>query len=141
MSKFEILTKYLPQLMTDDFGNWIIDRENDGIPERPIHMPYVDYSNMVNAFIDDVYQFVDNNKDYELTRYYDILKENGLEWSEESMREVDVSLLGGQCVMALIVGAVRAERFCDGALLTFFTDGSIRRWLERLKEINEMHIV
>ena len=47
----------------------------------------------------------------------------------------------GQCVMALIVGAVRAERFCDGALLTFFTDGSIRRWLERLKEINEMHIV
>ena len=141
MSKFEILTKYLPELMVDDFGNWIIDRENDGTPDRPIHMPYVHYSNMVYAFIDDVYQFVNNNKDYELTRYYDILNENGLEWTEESMSEVDVSLLDGKCVMALIMGAVRAERFCDGALLSFFIDGSICRWLQRLKEIDEVKIV
>lgn len=38
--------------------------------------------------------------------------------------------------MALITGAVRAERFCDGALLGFFKDGSIRKWLERLKELD-----
>ena len=51
------------------------------------------------------------------------------------MSEADVSSLHTQCVMALIMGAVRAERFCDGALLGFFKDGSIRRWLERLKEV------
>lgn len=39
--------------------------------------------------------------------------------------------------MALLLGAVRAERFCDGALLGFFEDGSIRRWLVRLREIDE----
>ena len=52
------------------------------------------------------------------------------------MSEADVSKLDAQCVMALIVGAVRAERFCDGALLGFFKDGSIQKWLTRLKEID-----
>lgn len=55
----------------------------------------------------------------------------------KSMSEADVSQLDAQCVMALIMGAVRAERFCDGALLGFFRDGSIRKWLERLKEIDD----
>lgn len=51
------------------------------------------------------------------------------------MSAYDVSALDAQCVMALIMGAVRAERFCDGALLGFFKDGSIKKWLERLKEV------
>ena len=53
------------------------------------------------------------------------------------MSEADVSSLDGQCIMALIMGAVRAERFCDGALLRFFREGCIRKWLERLKEIDD----
>lgn len=53
------------------------------------------------------------------------------------MSEADASKLDGQVVMALLLGAVRAERFCDGALLGFFEDGSIRRWLLRLKEVDE----
>jgi hypothetical protein len=51
------------------------------------------------------------------------------------MSDADVSKLDAQCIMALIMGAVRAERFCDGALLGFFKDGSIQKWLERLKEL------
>ena len=135
MSKFAELTKYLPLLEDDNIGSWIIDHENDGTPEHPIQMPFVNYSEMVHRFIDDVYDFSDNNKDFELTRYGEILERNGLEWGSESMSEADVSSLDAQCVMALIMGAVRAERFCDGALLGFFKDGSIRRWLERLKEV------
>ena len=135
MSKFAELTKYLPLLENDNIGSWIIDRENDGTPEHPIQMPFVNYSEMVHRFIDDVYNFSDNNKDFELTRYGEILERNGLKWGSESMSEADVSSLDAQCVMALIMGAVRAERFCDGALLGFFKDGSIRRWLERLKEV------
>ena len=49
------------------------------------------------------------------------------------MKNADVSNLNAQCVLALIMDAVRAERFCDGALLDFFTSGSMLKWLERLK--------
>ena len=133
MNKFEKLIKYLP-LLNDNIGTWAIDRENDRTPESSIQMPFVDYSEMVHHFIDDVYHFNDKNKDFELTRYGEILEKNGIEWGSKSMREANVSTLDGQCVMALIMGAVRAERFCDGALLEFFTDGSIKKWLERLNE-------
>lgn len=54
-------------------------------------MPFVDYSEMVHNFIDDVYTFEESNKDMELTHYGDILKDNGLEWDSESMENADVS--------------------------------------------------
>ena len=136
MNKFENLIRYLPLLEDDNIGTWIIDRENDGTPDHPIQMPFVNYSEMVHRFIDDVYDFEEKNKDFKLTRYGDILEKNGLEWDSKSMSEADVSSLDGQCIMALIMGAVRAERFCDGALLGFFKDGSIKKWLERLKKID-----
>ncbi len=135
MSKFDILTKYIPIIQADSIGDWVIDKENDGTPEQPIQIPFVGYSEMVNNFIDDVYTFEESNKDMELTRYGDILKDNGLEWDAESMENADVSNLNAQCVLALIMGAVRAERFCDGALLNFFKSGCIFKWLERLNNI------
>lgn len=136
MSKFDILTKYIPMMIqTDSFGEWVIDNENDGTLEHLIQMPFVDYSEMVDNFINDVYAFEESNKDMELTRYGDILKDNGLEWDSESMKNVDISSLNAQCVLALIMGAVRAERFCDGALLDFFKSGCILNWLDRLKNI------
>lgn len=133
MSKYNILTKYISMIQSDRFGEWVIDRENDGTPEHPIQMPFVDYSEMVNKFIDDVYSFEESNKDMELTRYGDILKDNDLEWDMKSMKNADVSNLNAQCVMALIMGAIRAERFCDGALLDLFENGCIVKWLERLE--------
>ena len=53
--KFESLTKYLPQLANDSIGEWIIDRKNDGSPEHPKQMPFVNYTEMVHRFIEDVY--------------------------------------------------------------------------------------
>lgn len=136
MNKYKNLIKYLSLLKEDNIGTWIIDRENDGTPEHPIQMPFVNYSETIYQFIEDVYDFNENNKEFELTHYGDILKKNGIEWGSKSMSNADVSALDAQCVMALIMGAVRAERFCDGALLGFFKDGSIRRWLTRLEEID-----
>ena len=75
------------------------------------------------------------NPEMHLTRYGEILEECGLEWSTQSMSGAIVEDLDAKVVCALIVGAVRAERFCDGALLKFFKDGSIGKWLKRLKEI------
>ena len=84
-----------------------------------------------------IYVFVDDHPDYELTRYHEILEHSGLKWDGQAMSETDVSSLDGQIVMALLLGAVRAERFCDGALLGVFEDGNAKRWLLRLKEIDK----
>lgn len=134
-NKFYILTKYIPLIKTDSTGEWIIDKENDGTPEHPIQMPFVAYSEVVHNFIDDVYTFEENNKEIGLNCYGDILRDNNIEWGTDSMKNANVSDLNAQCVLALIMGAVRAERFSDGVLLDLFQSGCILKWLERLNSI------
>lgn len=136
MSQFESLTKYISSIPKDDIGTWVIDRENDGTKDHPIHFPFVNYSEMVDHFVAEVYTFHDKHPEFGLHRYGEILEENGLEWGGKSMSAADVSDKDAQCVLALILGAVRAERFCDGALMGFFKDGSIEKWLMRLLEID-----
>ena len=97
--------------------------------DDPIHMPYVNCGTTVMDIEQAIYAFVDEHPEYELNRYSDILERNGLKWDGRIMTEADVSELNGQAVMALLLGAVRAERFRDGALLSFFEDGCAKRWL------------
>lgn len=135
---YEKLTSLLEDIKTDSIGEWIVDKENDGSPEHPIHFPFVTYSECVNRFEHEVYAFEEANPEYGLHRYGEILKSHGIEWGSRTMKMADVSKLSGRTVMALLMGAVRAERFCDGALKVFFEDGDIEKWLTRLKEIDEM---
>lgn len=139
MKKYESLTKYLPQLAEGNFGAWIIDNENDGTIEHPLHMSDVSYAEYVDEFVHDVYGFMESNRDMGLDEYDEILEKNGLGYGEKSksITMADASSLDGQCVMALIVAAIRADRFCEGALLGCLEDGSMQRWLERLKELDE----
>lgn len=137
MNKFERLTKYIPLIQDDKFGEWIIDKENDGTTEHPIHMPFVNYSQTVDSFHEDLYNFCEEHPEYEHTRYGETLEAFGLKWGTESMEAADVSSLDAKCVIALLMGAVRAERFCEGALLSFFKSECILRWLQRLKAIDE----
>lgn len=137
MSKFEVLTKYISIIQSDSIGEWIVDKENDGTSEHPIQMPFVGYSRMVDSFQEDLYNFCDEHPEFEHTRYGETLEKNNIEWSTESMQAADVSQLDAKCVIALLIGAVRAERFCDGSLLGFFNRGFILRWLDRLKKIDE----
>ena len=44
--------------------------------------------------------------------------------------------LDAQCIIALILGAIRADRFGEGTLLAFLKDGFITKWLERLKTLD-----
>ncbi len=137
--RFSALTKYIDIFDGDNFGTWVIDHENDGTPEHPVHMPFVDYSQDVYQFIKDFGAFSEQNEDFRLTRYAHILEENGLSGSRKSMQDADVSQLDAQCVLAMIMCATRAERFCDGALLGCLADGTIQKCLERLKKIDEAH--
>jgi hypothetical protein len=134
---YEALTDLLPSLAADNYGEWIVDKENDGTPEHPIQWPFVNYGEAVVHLEKEIYRFDKEHPDFDLKRYGDILNASGIEWSTESMKRADVSSLDGKTVMALLLGAVRAERFCDGALLGFCKDGSVIKWLERLKELDE----
>lgn len=53
------------------------------------------------------------------------------------MNGANLDALDGKTIMALLMGAVRAERFCDGALLGYFKDGAITKRLKRLEEIDK----
>ena len=134
---FAELTKYIPLIEQDEIGYWHVDRKHKGTMEDPIQFPIVVFSEMVNHFIDDVYSLVEKYPEWELNHYGQILEENGLRWDSKSMSGAIVEDLDARCVCALLVGAVRAERFCDGALMSFFKDGSIKRWLQRLAELDQ----
>ena len=112
MKKYEALTKYLSASGTAD------ERE-------------------LRSFINDIYTFIDDHPEYGLNSYIDILKENNIEWGMADMQNADVSSLNEKAILALLVGAVRAERFCDGAVHTFVKEGLIRKWLTRLNDLDE----
>ena len=96
----------------------------------------MNYSCVVDHFIDDVYSFVDNHEEMGLYSYQKVLEENGIKWNAKSMETAVVDDLDAKCVVALIYGAIRAERFCDGTILAFLKDGTFVRWLERLKTLD-----
>ena len=134
---YESLTRLMPELSEGEYGTLIVDRESKGTMDDPIRMPFVGYSPAVNKLEKAIYAFVKEHPEYELTKYEEILKSNGLEWSSHSMEEADVSHADGKLVMALLVGALRADRFSEGTFLGFCEDGSVVRWLKRLKEIDD----
>jgi hypothetical protein len=134
---FEQIIEFLPKLKGKPFGEWIIDQENDGTPEHPIQLPFVSYSQIVHEFEEAVYRFVDEHREMQLTDYAGILRKANVQTGLDSLKDADVSDYDGTTVMALIVGAIRAERFCDGALLGCFESGCIQKWLERLVEIDK----
>ena len=136
MCMYANLTAYLPLLPDDSLGVWVLDHENDGTAEHPFQMPFVIHSELVRQFISDVYRFHEEHEELELHRYSEILRRSGLQWDIRSMRGANVSELDGQCVMALIMGLLRAERFSEGVLLSFLKDGTVHRWLERLDALD-----
>ncbi|WP_197089928.1 DUF6508 domain-containing protein [Bacillus sp. FJAT-27916] len=133
--KFNVLTKYIGKISeADSFGEWVIDHENDGTSENLIHMPFVHYKELVDSFVKEFYQFSSSHREYELTDYLSILERNGLTLASASMYDVDS--LDDQCILALMMGAIRADRFSEGTLLSLFQDGSVEKWLKRLKSID-----
>lgn len=137
MKKYSVLTKYINLLENDNVGEWIVDKENDGSSERPMHLPFVIYSITVKKLADDIYKFAKESDEIVPGKYADILNANGIEWGYDSMMQADASELDAQCILALLIAFLRAERFCDGALLGFIKNGAVIRWLKRLQELDE----
>ena len=137
MKKYSVLTKYINLLENDNAGEWIVDKGNDGSAERPIQLPFVIYSITVHKLADDIYKFAKESDEIVPSNYAEILQANGIEWNSDSMIKADSSGLDAQCILALLIASLRAERFCDGALLDFIESGAVTRWLKRLQELDE----
>ena len=137
-----MLFKHIDLLSGEDFGKWFSDKENDGSVERPIQMPYFIYSQVVDDFVTDVHLCWEKSG---FQDYLQVLRSHNIEWCSQSMSNVDVSVLPSEVILALLFGAARAEKICDGALLGFLKDGSIQKWLISLKEKaeaeNKMRII
>ena len=137
MKEYSVLTKHINLLKNDNAGEWICDKENDGSSERPIHVPFVSYSIAVNNLADDIYKFAKESDEIVPSKYAEIIQANGIEWGYDSMMKADASGLDARCILALLIASLRAERFCDGALLEFIESGAVIRWLKRLQELDE----
>lgn len=137
MAKFEELTKYIDILALNDYGDWVVDNEHKGTADDPIQLPFVVYTKEVDDFVMAVYSFGNSHPEYEHTKYGQTLEENDLAWDGHAMSSVDVSKLDAKVIVALLVASIRADRFCEGALLGFLNDGSIGRWLGRLQELDK----
>lgn len=121
---YESLTKYLSDVASDKSSEWTIKG------------PYISYGLKIKDLEQAIYDFVNAHEEFGLNRYYEILAKHGIDWGTQSMSSANVAGFDGRAVMSLLVGAVRAERFSDGAILEFLENGSFEKWLRRLAEID-----
>lgn len=55
MKKYNILAKYISVIQWESIGEWFTDKEINEALEHLIQIPYVDYSQIVDNFIDRLY--------------------------------------------------------------------------------------
>ena len=134
---FETLTAILHRLEKSPYAK-VPEQTGDGSAENPYEMLHFQYCDAVKDLIRVSMRFVEEHEEWNLYDYEGILEFAGIPEDNNALKKADVSSLDGKTVMAMIVAIVRAERFCDGILLEFCKGGYIQRWLERLKEIDEI---
>lgn len=135
--RFRVLTKYIARLDTANSpGDCVADAENAGIQECSARFSSTDHGELMAAFVKDFSQFSEAHPEYELIRYKEILEKNGSGWSSDEMRSAEFHRFDEQGILALIMGAIRAERFSEGTLRGFLRDGILVGWLKRLRDID-----
>jgi len=77
---YEHLTLFLPMFDKETYGEWNVDKENDGSAEHPFQMPFVNYSAFVEKLHEAIYEFQDEHPDFKLNRYYEILEKHNIKW-------------------------------------------------------------
>ena len=81
-------------------------------------------------------KFMDEHPEYDMKNYGETLEKAGIEWGINSVEGAIVDDFEAKTVLALLISAIRADRFCEGALLGFMKSAAIQRWLVRLKELD-----
>ena len=132
---YEPLTNYIPEFEKRSFGECVPCKKQ---PDGSFQMGYVHYHDSVSEFIKAVYNFNESLGETGVTDYQAVLQEHHLDWSNESLNGADVSQVDGRTVLAMVIGVIRAERFCDGVLLEYLENGTILKWLNRLRELDSL---
>ncbi|MGB4587815.1 MAG: ADP-ribosylglycohydrolase family protein [Clostridiaceae bacterium] len=132
-SRFTVLTKYIGKI-TSIFSS--MDGSEDENEAPPFHLNLGPLINFIHEFEEEVYQFKESHPEYKLTSYGETLEKSSLKGNHKEMSSTEVDYLDAECVLALIMSAVRAEFNHSGTLLQFFLNGSILKWLKRLKDID-----
>lgn len=133
--RFWTLTKYIGRFIcSDPYGQWVVDDQGDGSLEKPFCFPWVNYSLPVVSFIEEANHFALSHPEF--LPYSEVLDSHGIKWSHDDLCRVNADQMDGECLVALIVASVRAEKFCDGAVLRFLEEGCIQRWLKRLCDLD-----
>ena len=134
MGTYDILLPYVDRLAEDPYGEWSMDTAGRGTIESPMQMPFVVYSPVVEDLIRDVHTCWERSG---LRDYVQILADHGIELNSRSMSQATPEELPSSVLVALLLAAVRAEKFCDGALLELLKSGHVQQWLAELKEREE----
>ena len=127
--KYQRLTNYI-KVFTDHYcaGKWILGGEKSGGDVRPLRVPFVDYDSKIYDFTRDMNGFMDQQYDETLNNW-------GVNPQEEK-EKIDVTEADDKEVLALITYVIRSERICDGEMKSVVESGTMKRWLERLREID-----
>lgn len=125
---YEELTAYISKFSKIRFG------------KKMIYENYETFFDGTPPFWENLYRFLDSHPELKEMHYRAFLEQKGIKFEFDSMNNADVSTLDGKTVLTLIVAASRTDHLCEGALQTFVRAGCIKRWLMRLKEIDEENI-
>ena len=128
---YEKVTAYLGKLKP---AHWKYpENQGDGSHENPYVAGWPEYDETTKEFMHKMYEFVPNGgQNYDEVIY----KATGYDGHDE-LTKVDVSKLDGDTILYMIFSRVRGERFSDGLFGSYVADGTMDKWLNRLKEIDE----
>ena len=127
---YESITSYLGKLTP---GHWKYpENQGDGSDEHPFIAGWIDYDETTEEFISKMYEVVPNGG----RDYGEILSEINQKYSDDYYK-VDISKLNGNMILYMMFAVIRGERFCEGLIGNYIAKGTMDKWLNRLKELDE----
>ena len=126
---YEQVTAYIGKLKP---AHWNYPDQKDAEPNS--FLPgWCEYDEITSEFMHKMYEFVPNGgQNYDEVIY----KATGRD-GHDDLTKVDVSRLDGDTILFMIFSRVRGERFSDGLFGSYVADGTMDKWLGRLKELDE----
>lgn len=128
---YEQVCAYLGKLKP---ANWKYpEKQGDGSTENPFKPGWCEYDEITREFMHKMYNFVPNGG-----KNYDEVIYNATDLDcHEDLSKADVSKIDGDIILYMIFSIVRGERFSDGLFGSYVSNGTIDRWLEKLKELDK----
>lgn len=144
MSKqYESLTKLIPEMEKDIFGEWNLEKEGECTEENTSIMPYVSFTPTAYTFFSEMGRIVEQHPEFNIYNYKEYLVQRGYisdgkgPFPIEKLQTVPSEKLNEEDIFAMCFAVQRSDRFCEGIMLKFFKDGTILAWLKRLAELDE----